>query len=99
MFKGPSKQGLSSPCSVGKICSMCKQIIIIINKIIMKIIIIITKMKATTLPVVIGALGVIKKGMRSTFEKNPGKINLEELQKITLMGTAQILRKVLSTDL
>ena len=82
---------------------MCKQIIIIINKIIMKIIIIIiiiiTKMKATTLPVVICALGVTKKGMRSTFEKNPGKTNLEELQKITLMGTAQILRKVLSTDL
>ena len=49
------------------------------------------KMKATTFPVVIGALGVTKKGMRSTFEKNPGKINLEELQKITLMGTAQIL--------
>ena len=29
----------------------------------------------------------------------PGKIKLEELQKITLMGAAHILRKVLSTDL
>ena len=56
-------------------------------------------MKATTLPVVIGALGAIKKGMRSIIEKIPGKIIIEELQKITLVGTAHILRKVLSTDL
>ena len=57
------------------------------------------KMKTTTLPVVIGALGGIKKGMRSTVEKIPGTINIEELHKIALMGIAHILRKVLSTDL
>ena len=57
------------------------------------------RMKTTTIPVVIGALGVIKKGMRSNIEKIPGKISLEELQKITLLGTAHILRKVLSIDL
>ena len=57
------------------------------------------KMKTTTLPVVIGALGVIKKGMRLTVEKIPGTINIEELLKIALMGTAHILRKVLSIDL
>ena len=57
------------------------------------------KMKTTTIPVVMGALGVIKKGMRSNIEKIPGKISLEELQKITLLGTAHILRKVLSIDL
>ena len=57
------------------------------------------KMKTTTIPVVIGAPGVIKKGMRSNIEKIPGKISLEELQKITLLGTAHILRKVLSIDL
>ena len=45
-------------------------------------------MKVTELPVVIGALGVIKKGMKSTVGKIQGKIILEELQKITLMGTA-----------
>ena len=56
-------------------------------------------MKTTTIPVVMGALGVIKKGMRSNIEKIPGKISLEELQKITLLGTAHILRKVLSIDL
>ena len=57
------------------------------------------KMKTTTLPVVIGALGVIKTGMRLTVEKTPGTINIEELQKIALMGTAHILRKVMSIDL
>ena len=57
------------------------------------------KMKVTTIPVVIGALGAIKKGMKSNIDKIPGKIYLEELQKITLLGTTHILRKVLSTDL
>ena len=51
------------------------------------------KMKATTLPVVIGALGLIKKGMRSTAEKISGKINLEELHQITLIGIAHVLRE------
>ena len=47
-------------------------------------------MKAVTIPVVIGALGMIKKGT----EKHP---NLAEIQKVALMGTAHILRKTLST--
>ena len=38
-------------------------------------------MKISTIPVVIGALGAIKKGMRSNIEKIPGKISLEELQR------------------
>ena len=37
------------------------------------------KMKTIKIPVVIGALGVIKKGMRSNIEKITGKISLEEL--------------------
>ena len=57
------------------------------------------KMRTIIIPVVIGTLGVIKKGMRSNIEKIPGKISLEELQKITLLGTAHILRKVPSIDL
>ena len=55
--------------------------------------------ETSTIPVVIGVLGAIKKGMRSNIEKIPGKISLEELQKITPMGTNLILRKVLSIDL
>ncbi len=53
-------------------------------------------MKTTTVPVVIGALGVIKKGTEQFINKIPGNIRLQELQKTTLLGTAHVLRKVLS---
>jgi len=53
-------------------------------------------MKTETMPVVIGALGLIKKGLQKHTEKIPGTINFNELQKITLLGTAHILRKVMS---
>ena len=45
-------------------------------------------MKATTIPVVIGALGLIKKGLEN--------IKISELQKTALLGTSRILRKTLS---
>lgn len=53
-------------------------------------------MKSKTIPVVIGALGVIKKGTGKYINEIPGKTQLRELQKTTLLGTAHILRKVLS---
>ena len=43
----------------------------------------ITKMwglKTITVPVVIGALGVVKKGIEKHIDKIPGKINITELQ-------------------
>ena len=55
-------------------------------------------MKTTTVPVVIGALGVIKKGIEKHIEKIPGKVNITELQKIALLGSSHILRKVLSIN-
>jgi len=53
-------------------------------------------MKTTTIPVVIGALGLIKKGMDKYVQKIPGGTKIQELQKITLLGTSHILRKALS---
>ena len=50
-----------------------------------------------TVPVANGALGLDKKGQGKYEEKISGNINIEELQKISLLGTAHILRKVLST--
>ena len=50
----------------------------------------------TIVPVVIGALGMIKKGTKKHLEKLPGNPSLAELQKITLLGTSHILRKTLS---
>ena len=49
-------------------------------------------MRATTIPVVIGALGLIKKGL----EKYTKLMKISELQKIALLGTSRILRKTLS---
>ena len=54
----------------------------------------ITKMwglKTITVPVVIGALGLVKKGIEKHIDKIPGKINITELQ-------IHNLRKVLSID-
>ena len=52
-------------------------------------------LKTTTVPVVIGALGTIKKDIENYTNKIPGKINIHELQKITLLSTAHLLRQVL----
>ena len=38
-------------------------------------------MKTVTIPVVIGALGMIKKGTEKHLEKIPGSLNLAEIQK------------------
>ena len=53
-------------------------------------------MKTQTVPVVIGALGLVKKGLEKHTNKIPGNINLTEIQKIALLGSAHILRRVLS---
>ena len=61
----------------------------------------ITKMwglKTITVPVVIGAVGVVKKGIEKHIDKIPGKINISELQKIALLGSSHVLRKVLSIE-
>ena len=53
-------------------------------------------LKTTTVPVVMGALSTIKKDMENYTNKIPGNINIHELQKITLLSTAHLLRRVLS---
>ena len=54
------------------------------------------KMKTNTVPVVIGALGLIKKGLDMQLSKLPCRISVAEIQKIVLLGSAHILRRVLS---
>ena len=53
-------------------------------------------MKATTIPVVIGALGLIKKGLEKYTKQISDNIKISELQKTALLGTSRILRKTLS---
>lgn len=53
-------------------------------------------MKVKTVPIVVGALGMIKKHMNKNIEDIPGSLTLHTVQKIALLGTAHILRKTLS---
>ena len=45
------------------------------------------KMETETIPVVIRALGVIKKGLEKYVETIPGTTGISKPQKITLLGT------------
>ena len=47
------------------------------------------------MPVTIGALGAIKKVLDQNLKLLPGHSSVTELQKITLMSTAHVIRKVL----
>ena len=53
-------------------------------------------MKTTTVPVIIGAFGLVKKGTENYIGKIPGNIRITELQRTVLFGTAHILRRTLS---
>ncbi|XP_017768957.1 PREDICTED: uncharacterized protein LOC108557085 [Nicrophorus vespilloides] len=52
--------------------------------------------KTNVVPVVVGALWPLKIGFEKYLEDLPFRVSAEEVQKIALLGTAHILRKVLS---
>ena len=52
--------------------------------------------KARVIPVVIGATGTISKSFRKYVSNIPGNHDVKELQKTAILGTARILRKVLT---
>ena len=54
------------------------------------------QMKTEVMPVVVGALGTIKKGMVENIKRVSERTNVTETQKISMLGSAQILRKVLN---
>jgi hypothetical protein len=51
--------------------------------------------KTRVIPVIIGATGTISKSFRKYGGTIPGNHDARELQKIAILGTAHILRKVL----
>jgi hypothetical protein len=48
------------------------------------------------MPVIIGATGTISKSVRKYLSSIPGKHGIKEPQKTAILGTAHILRKVLT---
>ena len=53
-------------------------------------------MKTTTVPLVTGAVGFIRKEMEKYTRKIPGNIQIKGLQESTLLGAYYILGKALS---
>ena len=73
-------------------------VIIIIIIIIINLTIEIQRMwnvKTKVIPVIIGATGTISKSFRKNVSNIPGKHEVKELHKTTILGTAHILRIVL----
>jgi len=52
--------------------------------------------KTKVIPVIIGATGTISKSFRKYVNNISGNHEVKELQKIAILGTAHILRKVLT---
>ena len=53
-------------------------------------------MKTEVIPVVVGALGTVEKRMVENIKKVSESATVTETQKICLLGSARILRKVLT---
>ena len=53
-------------------------------------------MKTEMIRVVLGALGTIKKGMVENIKSVSERANVVEIQKISMLGSARILRKALN---
>ena len=54
------------------------------------------KMKTKAIPVIVGGLGMIKKGTQKYINEIPGNLFLAEIQTVVLNSTAHILRRTLS---
>jgi hypothetical protein len=54
------------------------------------------KNKGDTSNTIIGEIGTISKSFRKYVSKIPGNHEVRELQKTAILGTAHILRKVLT---
>ena len=52
--------------------------------------------KTKVIPVVVGGLGTVKKGMVENIKKVSERTTVTGTQKICMLGSARILRKVLS---
>ena len=55
-------------------------------------------LKFTIIPVIIGATGIVTRSLRKHLETVPGKHSIDSLQKTAILGTSQIIRKVLQCD-
>jgi hypothetical protein len=50
------------------------------------------------LPAVMGATGIVTRGLRNNLEAIPEKYSIDSLQKTAVLGTSHIIRKVLQSE-
>jgi len=55
-------------------------------------------LKCTIVPVTIGASGVVTRSLKKNLETVPGKHSIDSLQKTAILGTSQVIRKVLQCE-
>jgi hypothetical protein len=55
-------------------------------------------MKCFVIAVIIGATGIVIKGLKKYLETIPGKHSIDSLQKTSVLGTSHIIRKVLQSE-
>jgi hypothetical protein len=56
-------------------------------------------MKCFVIPVIIGATGIVTRGLKKYLETIPGKHSVDSLQKkIAVLGTSHIIRKILQSE-
>jgi hypothetical protein len=54
--------------------------------------------KCMIIPAVIGATGMVTRGLRKNVEVIPGKYSIDSLQKAAVLGTSHVMRKVLQCE-
>jgi hypothetical protein len=55
-------------------------------------------LKCTIIPVIIGAIGIATRSLRTNLEAVSGKHSIDSLQKTAILGTSHIIRKVLQCE-
>jgi len=55
-------------------------------------------LKCRIIPVITGATGIVKRSLKTNLEAVPGKHSIDSLQKIAILGTSHIIRKVLQCE-
>jgi hypothetical protein len=55
-------------------------------------------MKYFVIPVIIGATGIVTRGLEKYMDTIPGKHSIDSLQKTAVLGISHIIRKVLQSE-
>jgi hypothetical protein len=55
-------------------------------------------MKCMIVQAIIGATGIVTKGLKKNLEAVPGRHSIDSLQKTAVLGTSHIIRKVLQSE-